>query len=117
MVDGKKYATTEVENLPENMGPDKIALQEKNDNILFYRSDANLSNFYSSPITVENIQYGCVKQYFTAEKARTFGDQTTVNKIMETESPSEMKFLGQNTKGFSQTIWDAKASTVLLTGL
>ena len=117
MVDGKKYATTEVEKLPEDMGPNKVAIQEKNDTLLFYRSDAYLSNFYNAPMTIENIEYQCVEQFFTAEKARTFGDHGTVNRIMDSNSPSEMKFLGRNTKGFSQTTWDAKASTVMLAGL
>ena len=103
MVDGKKYATTEVELLPEDMGPDKVAIQEKNDNMLFYRSDAYLSNFYSAPMIIENVEYQCVEQFFTSEKARTFGDHITVSKIMDSDSPSEMKFLGRNTKGFSQT--------------
>ena len=117
MVDGKKYATTEVENLPEDMGPEKVAIQEKNDNVLFYRSDAYLSNFYNAPMTIENVEYQSVEQFFTAEKARTFGNNITVNKIMDSNSPSEMKFFGKNTKGFSQSIWDAKASTVMLAGL
>ena len=113
----KSMQQTEVENLPEDMGPDKVAIQEKNDNMLFYRSDAYLSNFYSAPMTIENVEYQSVEQFFTAEKTRTFGANITVNKIMDSNSPSEMKFFGKNTKGFSQSIWDAKASTVLLAGL
>ena len=117
MVDGKKYTTSEVEQLPEDMGPDKVAIQEKNDNILFYRSDAYLSNFHNAPMVIENVEYQCVEQFFTSEKARTFGDHITVSKIMDSNSPSEMKFFGRNTKGFSQKTWDAKASTVMLAGL
>ena len=117
MVDGNKYTTSELENLPENMHPDKIAIQEKDDTILFYRSDAYLSNFYNAPMCVDDVMYQSVEQYFTAEKARTFKDQNTLNRIMESDSPSEMKFLGKKTKGFCQNTWDEKAATVMITGL
>ena len=117
MVDGNKYTTKELETLPENMHPDKIALQEKDNTILFYRSDAYLSNFYDSTMTIDNVTYQNVEQYFTAEKARTFKDQATLNSIMESDSPSEMKFLGRSTKGFNQNQWNEKAATVMLTGI
>ena len=117
IVDGNKYSTKDLENLPENMGPDKIAIQEKNEVILFYRSDAYLSNFYDSPLCIDNINYQNVEQFFTAEKARTFQDQATVNSIMEAESPSEMKYLGKHTKGFNLNIWNEKAASVMIKGL
>ena len=117
MVDGQKYSVNELENLPSDIHPDKIAIQENEDTVLFYRSDAYLSNFYNSPLCIDGITYQNVEQYFTAEKARTFNDHSTVSRIMESENPSEMKFLGKNTQGFSQSVWDARASTVMINGL
>ena len=117
MVNGKKYTVDELEQLPPELSPDKIAFKENSDTILFYRSDAYMSNFYKSPLSINNIEYTCVEQYFTAEKARCFKDQITVNKIMKAEKPAEMKYLGKHTKGFNQQIWDEKASSVMLQGL
>ena len=117
MVDGNKYSTTELENLPDNIHPDKVVIQEKNDVMLFYRSDAYLSNFHDSSMSIDNVVYQNVEQYFTAEKARTFNDQHTVSKIMESDNPSQMKFFGNNTKGFNQNIWNERASSVMIKGL
>ena len=117
MVNGTKYTTDELESLPEAISPDKIAIKENNNTMLFYRSDAYLSNFHKSPFTINSIRYDCVEQYFTAEKARCFNDQVTLNKIMKADTPSEMKYHGKNTKGFNQQIWDERSSTVMLHGL
>ena len=117
MVDGKKYSVNDLESLPEDISPDKIAIQEKNGAVLFYRADAYLSNFYKAPVQINNTRYVCVEQYFTAEKARMFKDQSTVNRIMDSQNPTEMKFLGRNTKNFNQKTWDEKASTVMLHAL
>ena len=119
MVDGKKYSVNDLESLPEDISPDKIAIQEKNGAVLFYRADAYLSNFYKAPVQINNTRYVCVcvEQYFTAEKARMFKDQSTLNRIMDSQNPTEMKFLGRNTKNFNQKTWDEKASTVMLHAL
>ena len=61
--------------------------------------------------------YQNVEQYFTAEKARLFRDQITVNKIMEADSPAEMKFHGKHITGFNQKTWDETSATVMITGL
>ena len=117
LVDGKRYSVNDLEDLPEDISPDKIAIKEKNGAMLFYHADAYLSNFYKAPLNIDGITYQCVEQYFTAEKARTFHDHHTVSRIMDSDKPSEMKYLGKTTKGFNQKTWDEKASTVMLNGL
>ena len=117
MVNGIKYSTNDLEKLPEDMRPDKIAIQEKDGVVLFYRSDAYLSNFYDAEMCIDNITYQNVEQYFTAEKARTFNDNVTLSKIMEAETPAAMKYWGKNTKGFSHNIWNEKAASVMIRAL
>ena len=117
MVNAKKYTVDELDQLPEAMGPDKVALKEDQGTLLFYRSDAYMSNFHKSSLTVNNIKYNCVEQYFTVEKARCFRDVVTIDKIMKSEKPSEMKFLTRNITGFNQSKWDEIAATTMLTGL
>ena len=117
MVNGKKYSTDELDQLPPQLSPDKIAIRENSETVLFYRSDAYLSNFHKAPFSINNIKYECVEQYFTAEKARCFNDRMTLNKIMKADTPQEMKYWGNNTKGFVPATWNEKASTVMINGL
>jgi len=49
---------------------------------------------------VNNIRYTHAEQYMMSEKARLFGDNETLIKIMQTDNPREQKRLGREVKGF-----------------
>ena len=117
MVEGLKYTVDELDKLPADMGPDKVAIRHEGNTMLFYRSDAYMSNFHKSEMSMQGVKYNCVEQFFTAEKARKFNDMAAVNKIMKAENPSEMKYHGKNIKSFNQKQWDEIAATAMITGL
>ena len=117
LVDGLKYSVDELDKLPSDMGPDKIAIRRENNTTLFYRSDAFLSNFHKAEMSIGGVEYSCVEQYFTAEKACMFNDLNAIDKIMKTDNPSEMKYHGRNVRSFNQKQWDEKASSVMIAGL
>lgn len=69
-------------------------------------SEACLSQWWPCVFQVGQTVYSCAEQFMMAEKARMFGDQEMLQKIMEASHPKEMKAYGRAVKGFDQDIWD-----------
>ncbi len=62
------------------------------------------------------VEYNCAEQYMMAEKARLFGDDETLQKIMASSDPREQKRLGRSVKNFDPAKWDAVCMDVVGTG-
>ena len=82
----------------------------------FWKDRSPFSNWYPSTFQVDNITYYRMEQFMMAEKARLFGDQETLAKIMATTNPREHKELGRQVKGFDKAKWDAVARDVVYKG-
>lgn len=63
------------------------------------------SQWYPSPFTVNRITYHCTEQWMMAEKARLFGDNETLDKILMETIPRKIKDLGRTVKGFDVEEW------------
>lgn len=66
------------------------------------------SQWYKAPFEIKGINYPTAEHYMMAEKARLFGDKTTLQKILEAKSPGEAKSLGRQVAGFNETQWLAE---------
>ena len=69
-----------------------------------------LSQWQKCSFVVDGVIYSSAEQYMMAEKARTFGDDETLEKILSAKSPRKIKALGREVKGFdgkplSADIW------------
>lgn len=67
--------------------------------------DGPFSQWEPSWFEVDGVEYNCAEQYMMAEKARLFGDEDTLEKIMDTESPAMQKRLGRLVDGFDEDVW------------
>lgn len=85
---------------------------EKNGYALFW--GAWPSNWEYSPFILNDIKYNCVEQYMMAEKARLFGDQNTLDMIMNTSDPATQKRYGRAVRGFIKTEWDKICYSIVL---
>jgi len=75
-----------------------------------------LSQWDSSPFTIDGIVYGCAEQYMMSEKALLFGDRETRLLIMMTSDPREQKRLGRKVKGFKDEVWRSAARDIVFNG-
>ena len=75
-----------------------------------------LSQWWMAEFRVEAQPYCCMEQYMMAEKARLFGDEETLEKILEATVQGKIKALGREVKNFDQTEWDKCKHTIVLTG-
>lgn len=67
--------------------------------------EACLSQWWPSPFTVDGIEYATAEHYLMAGKARLFGDEESVRRIVSTSRPDEAQILGRRVRGFSEPLW------------
>ena len=59
-----------------------------------------LSQWQKCSFEIDGVSYSSAEQYMMAEKARTFGDDETLEKILSAKLPGKIKALGREVKGF-----------------
>lgn len=65
------------------------------ENAIAFRGDRSIfSNFFPSPITIDDVDYTSVEQYFQHEKALQCGDLKQARKIMNKSNPWYIKIAG-----------------------
>lgn len=74
------------------------------------------SQWYPSPFEIDNIYYATAEHYMMAEKARLFGDEQILSKILTASSPGLAKSLGRQVNGFIPHIWDEHCSNIVIRG-
>ena len=69
-------------------------------------SETCFSQWWQCYFQVDKVRYSCAEQFMMAQKARMFGDEEMLEKIMEARHPKEMKAYGRAVKGFDKEMWD-----------
>jgi ribA/ribD-fused uncharacterized protein len=71
------------------------------------------SQWFESKFVIDGVEYNCCEQYMMAQKAKTFEDFETQEKIMLTPVPKEQKVLGRSVKNFDEDKWNAIADEIV----
>jgi ribA/ribD-fused uncharacterized protein len=64
----------------------------------------------------DGTEYNCCEQYMMAEKARVFGDDATLQKILGSTSPRQQKAMGRKVRGFEGALWNEVCRGIVYTG-
>ena len=83
----------------------------------FMYSASPFSNWFPSRFKIDGIEYGCNEQFYMYKKAEFFNDKAIMAKIMETNSPMEMKRLGKQVKGYNESDWNKVCKEIMSKGL
>ncbi|WP_433327883.1 NADAR family protein [Spirillospora sp. CA-294931] len=75
-----------------------------------------LSQWYPSPFTVDGVLYATAEHYMMAEKARLFGDEESVEKILKDRDPAQAKRLGRRVRGFDEATWVENRYAIVVRG-
>lgn len=75
-----------------------------------------LSQWWTSDFTVDGVRYCCMEQCMMAGKARLFGDQEVLEKIMASSDPHTIKKLGRQVRGFDQAVWEQYRYALVMRG-
>ena len=87
----------------------------ENEFVFFYGGP--FSQWCESFFTIDGVKYNCAEQYMMAEKSRLFKDDETLDKIMDTSNPYDMKMVyGRNVKNFDVEIWQKHCRDIVYRG-
>ena len=88
--------------------------------IFFHNPDEEngyLSNWFLSEFTVGGITFSSMEQYMMYEKAVLFKDQTTAEKILQTDDVAKIKALGRTVKNFDDKVWTKEREGIVYRGV
>mgnify|MGYP003639516906 CR=1 FL=1 len=71
------------------------------------------SQWYPSPMKIDDVEYNCTEQYMMQQKAKLFGDTEMEAKIMGTNEPRKQKQFGRQVEGFDKDTWEEVAFDVV----
>ncbi len=75
-----------------------------------------LSQWWGCRFAADGVEYSCAEQYMMAEKARMFGDQEMLEKILEARDPKVMKAYGRAVRHFDAARWDGACYDIVKAG-
>ncbi|MFV3129115.1 NADAR family protein [Niveispirillum sp. KHB5.9] len=74
------------------------------------------SQWHRCNFAVDGAIYNCAEQYMMAEKARLFGDEQALAKIMAAGHPRDQKAAGRRVAGFTEEAWNAVRLAIVQRG-
>lgn len=76
-----------------------------------------LSNWYYSEFILDGMRFNSVEQYMMYNKAITFGDTETAQKILNTNNFKLMKQLGREVHNYNDRVWSSIRYDVVKAGV
>ena len=77
---------------------------------------ACLSQWWPSRFSVDGVTYHSAEHWMMVGKAKLFGADDVVRKILETDDPGNAKSLGREVKEFDAVIWDESKTGLVIEG-
>ena len=75
-----------------------------------------LSQWWPCEFIHDSILYGSAEQWMMAEKARIFADRESLEKILASNDPKEIKELGRKVQCFDEAVWNIRSYDVVYEG-
>ncbi|MFE9423440.1 NADAR family protein [Kitasatospora sp. NPDC006697] len=76
----------------------------------------SLSQWWPSPFELDGVRYATAEHWMMAGKARLFGDEEIVPRILAARTPAEAKKLGRLVRGFAEEPWAAARFDLVVEG-
>ena len=84
--------------------------------VMFWKPPAVFSQWTRSQFELDSVVYSHAEQYMMAEKARLFGDELMLGKILVEPNPATQKKLGQRIRGFDDATWHKHRVDIVVRG-
>lgn len=88
--------------------------------ICFHNPDEEngwLSNWYHSEFFINGFLFSTLEQYMMFEKARLFGDQVSMDKVLSSTDPAHNKEVGRSVQNYNETVWNGIRQIIVYEGL
>src|SRR5579862_5945715 len=78
--------------------------------------NACFSQWFPRAFEVDGVRYATAEHFMMAGKARTFGDDDALSKILEARTPAEAKALGRQVRRYDDVKWGSVRSEIVVHG-
>ena len=78
--------------------------------------EACFSQWYAAPFDVDGVTYPTCEHYMMAGKARLFGDESSLRRILGTEDPGRAKAVGRRVANFDDAVWRQNSRGIVEAG-
>ncbi len=75
-----------------------------------------LSQWYPAPFELGGVRYATAEHWMMAEKARLFGDDEALARVLAAKSPAEAKAIGREVHGYVDATWAAQREAAVVRG-
>jgi len=79
-------------------------------------SKSCFSQWWPCEFTEDGVTYTSAEHYMMAGKARLFGDEEMLERILAAKHPKQAKDLGRKVKGFDPKVWDEEGYRIVVRG-
>lgn len=79
-------------------------------------SETCFSQWYAAGFVLDDLAYRTAEHYMMAEKARLFGDDVALAKILRSRFPAEVKRFGREIAAFDEDRWQAERFAIVVRG-
>lgn len=76
----------------------------------------SLSQWWPAKFTVDGVEYATAEHWMMVGKARLFGDEQLIPRILKARTPAEAKKLGRLVQGFDEEQWAAARFELVVEG-
>ena len=117
IVNGISYTVHNLHQLPIELAPYKAAQKVNETTIGFSGELSPWSNFHRSPFEINGQTFNTAEHWIQYVKSKLFGDITTTELILNSESALEAKKLGYKIQGYEPKTWHEKGYELCLPGI
>jgi ribA/ribD-fused uncharacterized protein len=98
LIDGKLYSVEQMQDLPQELNPERGCIIENNNTICFFGRYTPLSNFHMCNFSLNGRTYNCIEQFLQTRKAEILGHEVAAQKILSAVDPIDQKQLARTIK-------------------
>ena len=91
IINGVRYTLRDIHKLPTEIAAYKSSKKNNENYLAFHGEWSPYSNFHQSQFELGGNSFNTAEQYIQYHKALFFGDTDTASRILQTESPYEVK--------------------------
>jgi ribA/ribD-fused uncharacterized protein len=95
---------------------ERVSRGERFEFHFFWGTASCLSQWHPAPFEVDGVSYRTAEHWMMAEKARLFGDEATLARIIAAKTPAEAKALGREVTPFDSKRWGAACVKAVVRG-
>ncbi|MDR3412782.1 MAG: NADAR family protein [Formivibrio sp.] len=79
-------------------------------------SETCLSQWFAAGFEIDGVSYRTDEHYMMAEKARLFGDDVALAKVLRSRFPAEVKKFGREIVNFDEAVWCGHRFDIVVRG-